>query len=265
MTSSPDAEVNLTQADSLFVGQARRGRLAELLISVRDQDELLEVRKSPVGIIDLKEPKRGPLAPADVQLWRYADQIWQQQVGGDSTVRLSAALGEQDQARLVVADVPESFDFAKVGPSGCNTESSLCRLWGEIRRSLNGRTELVAVAYADWRAANCLGPEAVFQLAKEQGFNRCLIDTYVKDGRSTIDHLGYQCLGELHGIACQQRLWWTLAGSIGASVVPVFEGLGWMPDCFGVRGDVCIGNRGTKISSQLVQTWCDRLNRQHAN
>ena len=80
MTSSPDAEVNLSQADSLFVGQARRGRLAELLISVRDQDELLEVRKSPVGIIDLKEPKRGPLAPADVQLWRYADQIWQQQV-----------------------------------------------------------------------------------------------------------------------------------------------------------------------------------------
>jgi len=259
MTSPPDAEIKLTRENPLNVGEAKRGPLAELLISVRDQDELLEVRKFPVGIIDLKEPQRGPLAPADVNLWRYSDQLWQQQVGGDPTVRLSAALGEQAQARLVVTDLPGNFDFAKVGPSGCDTASSLCRLWDEIRSCLNDRTELVAVAYADWRAANCLAPKAVFQLAKEYGFNRCLIDTYIKDGRSTIDHMGYQSLGDLHRIACQQRLWWTLAGSIDASVVPVLHDLGWMPDCFGVRGDVCTGNRQTRISSPLVQAWCDRL------
>jgi len=198
-------------------------------------------------------------------LWRFSAQLWQQHAGRDSNVRLSAALGEQEQARRVVADLPETFDFAKVGPSGCDTSSSLCRLWDEVRRSLKGSTELVAVAYADWQAANCLAPQAVFQLAKEQGFTRCLIDTYIKDGRSTIDHLGCPSLGELQRLASQQQLWWALAGSIDASVVPLLDGLGWMPDCFGVRGDVCIGNRKTRISSLLVQAWCDRLRIDHAH
>ncbi|MCP4502445.1 MAG: hypothetical protein GY822_21035, partial [Deltaproteobacteria bacterium] len=114
-------------------------------------------------------------------------------------------------------------------------------------------------AYADWESANCLAPDVIFRLASEHRFKRCLIDTYQKDGRSTVDHLGYPTLNKLHRVARQQGLWWTLAGSICRPVVDELEALGWMPDCFGVRGDVCSGTRTTRISHDLVQAWCQRL------
>jgi len=258
MTLSPNPEIHAPNRVGLPSQKITRGVLADLLISVRDHEELLEVQKSQAQIIDLKEPRRGPLAPADLSLWQLADQI-RQQSDGDDTGLLSAALGEQEQARNVAASLPSAFDFAKVGPSDCDTKARLCRLWDEVRQSLDDTTELVAVAYADWKAANCLSPDVIFRLAGAHGFKRCLIDTYQKDGRSTIDHLGYQTLTDLHQITRQHHLWWTLAGSIRIPMVNEFQRAGWLPDCFGVRGDVCVGTRTTKIAPDLVQAWCQRL------
>ena len=258
MPSSSKPEIYESNRSGLPSEKIISGGLADLLVSVRDRGELLEVRKSAVRIIDLKEPRRGPLAPADASLWQFADELWRDS-SGQAEGLLSAALGEQDQARKVAASLPESFAFAKVGPSDCETEASLIALWDEIRLALRDSTELVAVAYADWKSANCPPPDAIFRLASEHGFKRCLIDTYQKDGRSTVDHLGYSTLNKLHQVARQQGLWWTLAGSIRRPVVDELQALGWMPDCFGVRGDVCSGTRTTRISHDLVQAWCQRL------
>jgi len=258
MTSSSNPDIYLSNGGGLPTEKIVFGDLADLLVSVRDRGELLEVRKSAVRIIDLKEPRSGPLAPADASLWQFADKIWRDS-SEQSEGLLSAALGEQEQARAVAATLPETFAFAKVGPSDCATEESLFALWHEIRHALRGSTELVAVAYADWKSANCPPPEVIFRLASEHGFKRCLIDTYQKDGRSTVDHLGYSTLSKLHRVARQQGLWWTLAGSIRRSVVDELQTLGWMPDCFGVRGDVCSGTRTTRIAHELVQAWCQRL------
>lgn len=258
MTSSPNPEIYVSNGVGLPSEKTIRQDLADLLVSVRDQDELLEVRKSPVKIIDLKEPRRGPLAPADESLWKFADELWRDSNGGTAGL-LSAALGEQEQAKKVASSLPPAFAFAKAGPSGCDTETSLCTLWDEIRQSLCDTTDLVAVAYADWKSANCLAPEVIFRLAGAHGFKRCLIDTYQKDGRSTVDHLGYKILSDLNQIARQQSLWWALAGSIRRPMVDELQALGWLPDCFGVRGDVCNGNRTTTIAHDLVQAWCQRL------
>ncbi|MAI31248.1 MAG: (5-formylfuran-3-yl)methyl phosphate synthase [Rubripirellula sp.] len=266
MTSSSNPEIYVSNGAGLpgekgagLPGEKiTSGGVADLLVSVRDRGELLEVRKSAVSIIDLKEPRRGPLAPADPSLWQFADELWRDS-SRQSNGLLSAALGEQDQAREVAVSLPSNFAFAKVGPSNCGSEASLCRLWDEIRDALDDSTELVAVAYADWKSANCPAPDAVFQLAGECGFKRCLIDTYQKDGRSTVDHLGYSNLSKLHEVARQQNLWWALAGSVRKPIVDELQVLGWMPDCFGVRGDVCSGTRTTRIAHNLVQAWCQRL------
>ncbi|HBV63460.1 MAG TPA: hypothetical protein DEF45_10605 [Rhodopirellula sp.] len=258
MTASSNRDISISNGGGAPGKKIVSSDLADLLVSVRDRDELLEVRNSAVKIIDLKEPRRGPLAPADVSLWHFADKLWRDS-SGQSEGLLSAALGEQEQAREVAASLPATFAFAKVGPSDCATEARLSALWHEIRLVLRDSTELVAVAYADWNSANCPAPEAVFRLASQHGFKRCLIDTYQKDGRSTVDHLGYSKLKKLHQVARQQGLWWTLAGSIRIPVVDELQALGWMPDCFGVRGDVCSGTRTTKIAHELVQAWCQRL------
>lgn len=258
MTFSINPEIPVSKTVSLPCEKNTRLRLADLLISVRDQEELLEVRKSEAQIIDLKEPDDGPLAPADPALWQFAADLWQR--SQTSTVTsLSAALGEQDQARNIASSLPPEFDFAKAGPSDCDSGSKLCRLWDEMRRLLPESTELVAVAYADWDTANCLAPNVIFQLASEQGFKRCLIDTYTKDGKSTLDHLGHQGLTELYHITRQQKMWWTLAGSIRKSMIDELQRFGWLPDCIGIRGDVCIGDRASSISAELIQGWCQRL------
>lgn len=263
MNLSPNTEIHVPKGSLPLCEKTAHRGLADLLVSVRDQDELLEVRKSAVKIIDLKEPRLGPLAPADESFWRIADQLWQQ-TSGETAFLLSAALGEQEQAKRVATSLPGSFAFAKVGPSGCGTPANLCALWDQIRQSLSETTELVAVAYADWKSANCLPPDVIFRLAGAHGFKRCLIDTYKKDGKSTVDHLGYEVLNDLHQIVGQQRQWWTLAGSIRRPVVDELQDLGWLPDCFGIRGDVCLGTRTTRVDHDLVQAWCKRLSRASA-
>ena len=155
MNLSPNTEIHVPKGSLPLCEKTAHRGLADLLVSVRDQDELLEVRKSAVKIIDLKEPRLGPLAPADESFWRIADQLWQQ-TSDETAFLLSAALGEQEQAKRVATSLPGSFAFAKVGPSGCATPASLCALWDQIRQSLSETTELVAVAYADWKSANCL-------------------------------------------------------------------------------------------------------------
>lgn len=240
------------------------GRIAGLLVSVRDQDELCEVLSLPVDIVDLKEPNRGPLAAADIALWEYADQVWRQQgerlEGEDVELPfLSAALGESEEAFQVSGHLPDLFRFAKVGPHRCDSKTRLSEVWDRIGQLLPTSTELVGVAYADCGSAVSLEPEEVFRLAASSGLRRCLIDTFTKDGRSTVELLGWKRLEDLHSLAQELGLWWTLAGSIRSSEVAVIQSQGWMPNCFGVRGDVCEGERTSRISKSGVKRWANQL------
>ncbi len=224
----------------------------KLLVSVRNRGELAAAIASGVDIIDLKEPSRGPLAPADAALWWYAASLWEDL---SPSSPLSAALGERADAIQIAGRLPSAFAFAKVGPSGCRSEGAMRDLWAIVRERLDDRIELVAVAYADFHAARSLQPETIFQLAAEAGFERCLIDTFGKDGRSTLDHLGIDGLASLANVAREAGLWWTLAGSIRVDCVSLLRQHAVLPDCFGVRGDVCRRGRAGTLSSERVTVW----------
>ena len=112
MTPSVNPDISISNRGGLPSEQIVSGDLAALLVSVRDRGELLEMRNSAVRIIDLKEPRRGPLAPADASLWQFADKLWRDS-RGQSEGLLSAALGEQEQARQVATSLPATFAFAK--------------------------------------------------------------------------------------------------------------------------------------------------------
>lgn len=228
----------------------------QLLVSVRNRRELATVLASGVDIIDLKEPGRGPLAPTAAELWSYAASLWEEL---SPSSPLSAALGERADAIQIAGRLPSAFTFAKVGPSGCHGIGAIGDLWTAVRERLDDRIELVAVAYADFQAARSLQPEAIFQLAAEAGFERCLIDTFVKDGRSTLDHLGMDGLAALANMAREAGLWWTLAGSIRVDCVSLLRQHAALPDCFGVRGDVCRRGRASTLSSERVTVWKESL------
>lgn len=234
------------------------GSHPKLLVSVRNLKEFRSVRDVGVDVIDLKEPRKGPLAPVDPSFWiDAAGALGPSPV--PSRCLLSAALGESAEARSVARDVPASFSFAKVGPSGCSSRSLLRQVWGEVREDLDDRVELVAVAYADSDDADCLTPEQVFVEAAEAGFRWCLIDTYTKNGRSSLDHLGTMRLQRLSLLSVQLRMRWALAGSIGRTHLAQLAAEGIDPDFVGVRGDVCHRDRTGELDPQQVRLWQQAL------
>jgi uncharacterized protein (UPF0264 family) len=212
-----------------------------------------------VDIVDLKEPARGPLAPTDRDLWQSIAKSWPERGPNAHAPLLSAALGESDEAVERAGQLPARFAFAKAGPSACRTTSQLVQLWAQLRESLDSRVELVAVAYADWRGAECPPPQAIFELAAECGMTHCLLDTWKKDGVSSLQILGESELRTLDQTASHLRLRWILAGSIRVADLRSRAVLNASPYGFGVRGDVCRGTREGALQADRIRVWIDAL------
>ena len=236
----------------------------ELLISVRSRDEFAIAVESNVNIVDLKEPRAGALAPSNRDLWDHAAKTFRE-LENPHSILLSAALGEQTIAVRTASQLPLAFAFAKAGPSGCDSEAQLSNLWRGVRQQLAQPIELVAVAYADHANAKCLDAKSIFRLAKKLGFRRCLIDTFRKDGRSTLDHLGLPGISKLEDFARRSNLWWAIAGSIKSNCVETLSHSNIHPDCYGVRGDVCDDGRKGTLQRDRIQTWKQALARQSAS
>jgi len=246
--AAPDDQVaasNLPSASGLaFPG---------LLVSVRSVAEAMLVAPLGIDVLDLKEPSQGPLASTTPAVWA---EVLAQTAG---SVPLSAALGEFDDAMKLAANVPPQFKFAKVGPSGSKSVEKLRSQWQAIRDRLSDEVELVAVAYADYEAASCPRPELIFELAASFGLKTWLVDTFAKNGRSSLDHLAPLDLQRISAMAKSTQSQWVLAGSIRIEMLSQ-ESLGSvMPDMFGVRGDVCNDSRTGEISILKVQRWLARL------
>ena len=231
---------------------------SELLISVRSREEFSIALASNVNIVDLKEPRKGALAPSNSELWDHAAETFRDLKSSNHS-RLSAALGERSDALHIASQLPPAFAFAKVGPSGCDSEIRLIELWRDVRQQLAQPIELVAVAYADHENANCLDAESIFRLAKDAGFRRCLVDTFRKDGQSTLDHLGLHGIGKLKKIASESNLWWALAGSVKSSCVETLSRSSIQPNCYGVRGDVCDDGRTGSLQQDKIRAWKQAL------
>lgn len=211
----------------------------QLLISVRDLFEAKSAADGGVDIIDFKEPRNGPLAPVDPSVWRSAIAL-------GKTAMLSAALGEPDSAARIASQVPPEFEFAKVGPSQTQTPQSLSELWNSL--PLTAGVELVPVAYADHRSANCPDVFEILNLVVRSGRGRLLIDTFVKDGKGLTDHLDGPTLTRVRRIARAEGVWLALAGSLRLDQAIDLNDQGLTPDCFGVRGDVCVVPTGASDS-----------------
>ncbi|KAA1260019.1 hypothetical protein LF1_25570 [Rubripirellula obstinata] len=223
-------------------------KLPEFLVSAASMEEFdLLATISQVDIIDLKDPAWGAISPASIDLWNLvaakSSQLPKHQ-------HLSAALGEFDQANQCAKQLPPQFRFAKMGSSECDHVDLLMQRWRTIKNHLHASTELVAVAYADFKSAKSIDPMKVLLGAKAGGLKRILIDTFQKDGRTSIDHLGIDQLRAFADAAYENGIWWSLAGSIDLAQVDQLSLNGIHPDCIGVRGAVCDGGRSTSLSEE---------------
>ncbi|MBY0461032.1 MAG: (5-formylfuran-3-yl)methyl phosphate synthase [Gemmataceae bacterium] len=225
-----------------------------LLISVRSAAEVAAALDGGADVIDVKEPLKGPLAPAEAEVVAaVVDAV-------DGRVPVSAALGEWSPNAITEAhwhlELP--LQYVKWGLAGYAPTPG----WGEdlldTRRDLPIGTEMVAVAYADWERAKSVPPAEVAKFAKRFRFKAFLLDTWGKDGQTLLDFMPAKEIATL--VDGLRRVYTTVA--IGGSLRPEqLKSLrGVTPDYFAVRTSVCAaGKRDGVIDETRVRKWKELL------
>jgi uncharacterized protein (UPF0264 family) len=237
-------------------GGGPRARAPLLLASAADADEAGAALLAGADIVDLKDPARGVLGACDVRVLAEAAAARRRLAPGRP---LSAALGaarEDDAAPLAVAAARLGFDYLKAGLDGTtdwHEAVALLRPLAAAARSAAPGARLIAASYADAPAVGALAPADLPAAAAAAGFDGCLLDTAVKDGRGVLDHLGIAGIA-LFVRACRARgLLAAVAGSIAAPDLALVVAAG--PDIIGARGALCAGGRRGRLDGGRVRAF----------
>ncbi|MBM4072357.1 MAG: hypothetical protein FJ271_26025 [Planctomycetes bacterium] len=225
---------------------------SRLLVSVRSVAEAEAALRGGAGLIDIKEPSRGPLGKADDTIIDSIIDV----VSGRRQV--SAALGELIDHRQ---DSPHAgLDYVKWGLSGCHD----CFDWrGVLSRFFESRRisgpNVVVVAYADWRQAQSPPVADIAAFACRWPGSVFMIDTFGKQRHESgrrrmhlLDWLSPEFIGEVCGRCRDAGVKVALAGSLDRELI---ERLSFIaPDWFAVRGAVCeAGERESAITEDRVR------------
>jgi uncharacterized protein (UPF0264 family) len=225
-----------------------------LLVSVRAVDELEAALSGGADLIDVKEPSKGALAPAEAEV--VAAVI--AKVKGK--VPVSAALGEWSPNAITDAHwhLELKLNFVKWGLAGYSSRPG----WGEdlldTRRELPVGMEMVAVAYADWERAKSIPPAELVRFAKRFRFKAFLLDTWGKDGKTLLDFATPGEIGDLVDSLKRVEMTVAIGGSLRPEHVKQLKGVN--PDYFAVRSSACAaGKRDGVIDAARVRKWKDAI------
>lgn len=225
-----------------------------LLVSVRSVDEVDAALTGGADLIDVKEPARGPLAPAEAEV--VAAVI--ARVKGRTPV--SAALGEWSPNAITDAHwhLELKLNYVKWGLAGYSPRLG----WGEdlldTRRELPVGMEMVAVAYADWERAKSVSPAEMIRFAKRFRFKAFLLDTWGKDGKTLLDFATPAEVAEMVESLKRVEIKVAIGGSLRPEHVKQLKAAA--PDYFAVRSSVCAaGKRDGVIDAARVKKWKDAI------
>jgi (5-formylfuran-3-yl)methyl phosphate synthase len=221
-----------------------------LLVSVRDADEAEIALAGGADVIDVKEPARGSLGAADPDAVAAVIAV----VADRAPV--SVAAGELIDWRPTnpperSAEFASGAAFLKFGLARCDTASNWPARWYQAIDSLPRGPRPVAVVYADWRSAAAPSPDQVLAQAKVFDCPALLVDTWNKSTGDLFDHWPVSQLADFASRVREAGLHLVLAGSLRTASVRLAQGC--KPTLIAVRGAVCEGGRGGKISLQRVR------------
>ena len=212
----------------------------KLLVSVRSAAEAEAALAGGADLIDVKEPARGPLGPADPSV------IGEVLAAVNNRVPVSAALGEWREWTDRLG--PEGLTYAKWGLAGLPVIGS-----GTLQtiRTTAYAPFPVLVAYADFGRADCPEPERLAAAAARFHFPAFLIDTAVKDGSTLLDWIDPAMLARIRFRLADAGVPVAFAGSLAEGAFRRLAPL--EPDWFAVRGAACDGGRTGQVSADRVR------------
>ncbi len=249
----------------LLLPDATRG--PQLLVSVRSPDEAVAALRGGANIIDVKEPLRGSLGMADMDVIaeiarQLADSHADPQPRHAPLIPLSVALGEVNDWRDAshVPALPESVTYAKLGLSHLAARDHWCDEWWRVRRLFDEPRTVqlntvpinwVAVAYADAAAANSPSINDVLAAAIETSCSGLLIDTFTKTGTTLTDCCDRESLAQLAQRCHSAGLFFALAGRLTRESLPKLSGI--PADVLAIRSAACeAASREGRVTEQAV-------------
>jgi uncharacterized protein (UPF0264 family) len=218
--------------------------MTRLLVSVRDVDEARVALRAGVHLIDIKEPSRGSLGRAD----RSVVEEIVATVGKAAPV--SMALGElAADVGLAGGAMAAGVSYAKLGLAAMAEDPDWPERWQRAVEPMGG-VGVVAVIYADWRAARAPRPDRVLEEACRLGCRAVLIDTFEKSAGNLLSHWPMDELSAFVAEIRRRAMLAVLAGSLDEDAIGRVLSLG--PDYIAVRGAACRGGRGGPVDFQRV-------------
>ncbi len=214
----------------------------KLLISPQNTQEAKEAIAGGADIIDVKNPKEGPLGANFPWVIKEIKQLIPEGVALSCTLGEAATLpGSMALAAYGAASL--GVDYVKAGLSGVQTVQQAVNLLGSIVRAAkmcNPKIKVVAAGYGDYLRADSIEPQLVVHAAFVAKADLAMLDTAVKDDKNLFDFQSPQQLQAFVNAAHEHGLGAALAGSLRAQELPIVYGLG--TDFVGLRGAACSNN-----------------------
>lgn len=220
----------------------------QLLVSPRDIEEAK--RSLAADIIDVKKPSEGSLGANFPWVIRDIRKL--------SPKPVSAAIGDFDfrpggAALAAYGAACAGADYIKVGLmfDGAPRAEELIRAVVRAVKDEFPEKKVVIASYSDWTRLGSIPPSDMAPLAARAGADVAMVDTGIKDGRSTLEFMNEQELLDFCKLNRDNGIQTAIAGSLTFDDFPIIKKIS--PDIIGVRGMVCGGNRESGIREELVE------------
>jgi len=235
----------------------------KLLVSPINVEEAEISRLGGADIIDVKNPKEGSLGANFPWMIKAVKKA-------AGTVPVSATIGDLNYkpgtaSLAALGAAAAGAEYIKVGLYDIQTEEQAMDMLVNIVRSVKDydkNKKVVAAGYSDFRRINSISPLELPSIGAEAGVDVVMMDTGIKDGRSTFEFMTEQELSGFVESAKSRGLETALAGTIKFKDIPALKRIS--PDIIGVRGCVCGGNRNSAIKRELVKKLKTEISRAYS-
>ncbi len=227
----------------------------KVLVSPKDIEEAKAVISGNADIVDVKNPKEGSLGANFPWVIKSIKQLVEEKGNG---MKMSAAIGDFDYkpgtASLAALGAAASgAEYIKIGLHKIKTrEEAIDLLTGVVKavKDFDPTKKVVSAFYADYKRINSISPFEIIEIGKEVDIDVAMVDTGIKDGRTTLEFLSENELKSFVSESKSLGLVTALAGALRFEDIPVIKEID--PDILGVRGMVCGGDRDDSVKVELV-------------
>jgi uncharacterized protein (UPF0264 family) len=221
----------------------------QLLVSPGSIDEAR--RSVAADIIDVKKPSEGSLGANFPWVIREVKSFAQKPVSaaiGDFTYKPGGASLAAYGAACAGAD------YIKIGLAfdGVTRARDMISAIVKAVKDEFPEKKVVIAAYSDYKRMGTISPYEMAPIAAGLGADIAMVDTGIKDGKSTFEFMNEADLSSFTARNTDLGLKTAVAGSLRFEDITALKRVN--PDIIGVRGMVCGGDRNATIKEELIVT-----------